>query len=1556
MSSNTIHIPLRAVLIIPFVALTLIAVGLTGYLSFHNGQQAVNDVAAQLRSEIATKIEQRLETFLETPHLINEINANAMQQGRLEANDSTALERYFWEQVQIFETVTSIYFGNTQGGLANAGREGAEGFLYVIETEDFTAGPFKKYATDAQGNRTELLVTVPNFDARTRPWYTRARETGRPAWSEIFILFTGQDLALAASRPVYDANGTLLGVVSNDIFLSDLSHFLQDLRIGQTGEAFIMEHSGLLVASSSGEQLFSPAADGQPQQRLQVAASSNPLVRAGAEQLEKQFGNLEAVDSNRQFEFWRDGQRYFGQVVPFHEARGLDWLIVVVIPEADFMARINAQARTTMLLILTTLGLAVIGSIVVARWVAAPLLSLNKAAKALAQGETPLAVTASRIHELGQLTHSFNSMATQLSQSLESLTAEVAQRQQAEEELQVSRDQLAGIIAAAMDAIVTVDENQRIVFYNAAAERMFGYPAAEMIGQPHNRLIPERLRASHWQHIEQFGRTGVTRRHMRHLAPLGALRANGQEFPVEVSISQVTVGGRKLYTAILRDITEKLQMEEDLRQSEARYRSLFEEHPAVMLQIDPAERLIVDANPAAAAYYGWSRDELRHMKIEQINTLSPAEIEAEIERANTANQFQFIFKHRRADGSIRDVEVFSGPFEFQGKTLLYSIVQDITDRRWAEGQLRLNLERLSLAGASAGIGIWDTDMVTGTMVWDDRMYELYGFDRATTPATYENWIQSIHPEDVPAVVAAGEAALEGSRDYHLQFRLIRPDGQTRHIEAHAIVQRDEAGQPLRIIGVNRDITEQKIAEAALRQSEDRYRSTLDHMLEGCQIIGFDWRYLYVNDAVTTQGKQTKEALLGRTMLEMYPGIDQTALFSDLRRCMDERVATQIENEFLFPDGSKGWFELSVQPVPEGLFILSFDITERKQAEAALHESEERLRLFIDHAPASLAMFNREMRYLARSRRWLVDYQLEGQDVIGRSHYEVLAEIPERWKAIHRRGLEGEVIRAEEDFFIRLDGTVQWLRWEVRPWSTPAGSIGGIVIFTEDITARKQVETDLQYQKETLQTIIDHIPVMIGFIDPYGQFLLVNQEFERVLGWTFEEMSERPDILTEFYPDPEVRQAVIDYANSAEPGWREFKVTTRSGQVLDTAWANVRLSNGTTIGIGQDLSELNRTREQLYQAQKMESMGRLAGGIAHDFNNLLVPILGYAELGMMQIASDTKLYTNLSYIRQAADRAANLTRQILAFSRQQVLEMSVVDLNSVITDFKKMLQRLIGEDIELRTVLAPTLAPVIADKGQLEQVLMNLVINARDAMSGGGRITLETANVFLDERYASKHVETKPGPYVMVAVSDTGHGMDAATQQRIFDPFFTTKERGKGTGLGLATVFGIVKQHQGYIWTYSEPGVGTTFKIYLPQATDLASTGEPADEDTASIFGTETILVTEDEEVVRKLVCETLESHGYQVLEAAGPEQGLQLAARYPGSIHLLLTDVIMPGMNGRDLYQKLVEFQPECRVLYMSGYTDEVIGHQHILEEGVNFLQKPFTVQSLMQKVSMALS
>jgi PAS domain S-box-containing protein len=508
-------------------------------------------------------------------------------------------------------------------------------------------------------------------------------------------------------------------------------------------------------------------------------------------------------------------------------------------------------------------------------------------------------------------------------------------------------------------------------------------------------------------------------------------------------------------------------------------------------------------------------------------------------------------------------------------------------------------------------------------------------------------------------------------------------------------------------------------------------------------------------------------------------------------------------------------------------------------------------------------------------------------------------------------------------------------------------------------ALRATQEDLRRSEMNFRSLVTNAPYGICRCDAAGQVRQANPKLLTMLGYSAasELIGEQLAVL---YADAQQWFDLADHLRSSVPfhglsaEWRRNDGSSIMVRVSGRAVSNGGKEKNFEL-FAEDVTERRALEQQLRQSQKMEAIGRLAGGVAHDFNNLLMVISGYAEFLLERLGSEPTLRGPAQEIASAAGRATSLTRQLLAFSRKQMLAPKILDLNEVVSENLKMLTRMIGEDIALEMVPAKGPGTVRADIGQIEQVIMNLAVNARDAMPSGGRLTIEIANVSLDDEQARLHAPFRPGNYVMLAISDTG--MDAEIQAHIFEPFFTTKGA-KGTGLGLSTVYGIVKQSGGYIWVYSEPGAGTTFKVYLPRVAEAASTAaEVASlaELASAAPGTETILLVEDENNLRYLARQFLEKQGYRVIEAADGAAALQVAAAHEGVIHLLLTDVIMPGMNGRELAQRVSEIRPGAKVLYMSGYTENVIGRNGMLDAGIRLLQKPFTLRELSEQVREAL-
>jgi PAS domain S-box-containing protein len=588
---------------------------------------------------------------------------------------------------------------------------------------------------------------------------------------------------------------------------------------------------------------------------------------------------------------------------------------------------------------------------------------------------------------------------------------------------------------------------------------------------------------------------------------------------------------------------------------------------------------------------------------------------------------------------------------------------------------------------------------------------------------------------------------------------------------------------------------------------------------------------------------------------------------------------------------------------------------------------------------------------------------EVRDVVGKSDVELFT--PEVGRTIverDRKVVQSGETQTYEEFGTAAGVTRLYLSTK-GPFRDPGGQVVGLLGICRDITDRKRAEEEVRQSQQKLQIHLDHTPLAVIEWDLNFCVAGWNPSAERIFGYTREEALGKHGhfIVPAAYRQQvdRVWQDLIEHGETGHsPSHARFGRNdniTKDGRLVSCEWYNTPLVDdaGRVLGVAslaQDVTERVLLEDSLRQSQKMEAIGRLAGGVAHDFNNLLTVILGYSQI-LGEGVPAGQLADGVAQIKSAADKAAGITRQLLAFSRKQVLTPRVINLNDVMLNLDSLLRRLIGEDIEVLTVPCGDLGSVKADPGQIEQVIMNLALNSRDAMPQGGKLTLETSNEMLDETHGREREPIVPGNYVMLAVSDTGEGMSPETLARIFEPFYTTKEIGKGTGLGLSMVYGIVKQSGGYIWVYSEPRHGTTFKIYLPRVARQAEAIATEKNPNKDQRGSETILLVEDDPQLRRLTSSVLSHCGYKVLVASNPEEGLSISKANREDIRLLVTDVVMPRMNGRQLAEQIVKICPDLKVLYVSGYTNNAIVHYGVLDSGLWFLPKPFTLSALVAKV-----
>jgi two-component system, cell cycle sensor histidine kinase and response regulator CckA len=770
---------------------------------------------------------------------------------------------------------------------------------------------------------------------------------------------------------------------------------------------------------------------------------------------------------------------------------------------------------------------------------------------------------------------------------------------------------------------------------------------------------------------------------------------------------------------------------------------------------------------------------------------------------------------------------------------------------------------------------------------------------------------------------------------------------------------------------SRDLTqpddEQRAAQTdELLHSRELYRLVVENTHDLVSLIDLEGRILYASSSHERVLGYEPGELVGLSVAELLHGEDRDAARARLGEAMAGGAVRPSQARIRRKDGEWVLVEGIATPIFDDggdvtmLLATSRDVTARLETEEALRTAERKYRSLVEQLPLVTYIDALD----SESSNIYTSPQIEA--LLGYSTAEWVDDAELFVKTLHPEDRErvlsehawthatGEPLRTEYRLMAR-DGRVVWLQDEAVIVRDEDGKPLFLQGYLLDITERKAAENALAERENLLQTIIETEPECVTLIAQDGTLLEMNRAgLEMIEADSLEQVAGTH--ISELVA-PEHRVAFDELTQKALAGGSghlEFELVGLRGtrRWMETHAVPLRAPGGevrAALSVTRDVTHRRRLEEQLVQSQKLEAVGRLAGGIAHDFNNLLTGILGYSDLLRAGLAEDDPLRADADEVKKAAERAASLTRQLLAFSRRQVLQPRVTDLNRIVEEMDRMLRRLIGEDIELVTACAPDLGCVEADPGQIEQVIANLVVNARDAMPDGGRLVIETANGNVDVELAQTHpAEIAPGPHVVLSVTDTGVGMDAETQAHVFEPFFTTKEIGKGTGLGLATVYGIVKQSGASIWVYSEPGLGTSFRIYFPRVEEQAEVPMDLPVTGALEAGTETVLVVEDEELVRKLIAEELSRRGYRVLTAPNGVDALTLARTHEGRIDLVVTDVIMPEMGGLELTQRLTALLPGIRVVYMSGYSERAV------TDDVGpwpLLQKPFSTGALAGKI-----
>lgn len=997
----------------------------------------------------------------------------------------------------------------------------------------------------------------------------------------------------------------------------------------------------------------------------------------------------------------------------------------------------------------------------------------------------------------------------------------------------------------------------------------------------------------------------------------------------------VTTGKSLRVSGASHDITRYTQTTEALRKSELWLRKIFESLNEAVLITSP-ERIIQDLNPMTERMFGYSKDEiigkstlLVHVDKDHYDRFGEKVAEA----SKIGEYAEFPFEVKRKNGEIfPSHHTVTNLINDEGELLgTVSVVRDLTESKKAEERFRLAMEAVN-------DGLWDWDMTTDEVYRNTSFCSMLGYTEDEIPPGFDGWKDMIHPEDRARTLEALEGYLTGKRKiYEVEFRMQTKSGEYIWILSRGkIVDRDHNGKPIRMIGAHTDINERKEALEALSASRKTFSSIVERSADGILVINHKDQVMYANDsAIELLGLDTDQL---RAIPFGAPSVSAKGSIIDVIR--PDGTLRDVEMRAASTD----WFS-----EPAHVVMLR-DITERQRYEKAIQEEKDRTEQYLKVAGVMFVVLDQNGAIIRVNEKACEVLGYTEGELLGRNWFSIAATEDDKtaMDRAFKELLKGNVRQYEyiEHQMLTKVGEMRLILWHNAILKTEDQSIAGIVCSGEDITQRREMQTRLAQSEERYRILFERSTDSVLIVHPEGRIITANPATAELFGVPIEELIGTD--IRDFYMNPEDRQGFREMLESK--GFvKEYPLLMKQKDGLEkrclvssAVWRN---KEGATIGylsIIRDITESVKLEDQLRQAQKMESIGTLAGGVAHDFNNLLTVILGYSEMLIADKPSKDEEYADLVSIKKAADKAGELVKQLLTFSRKAQTNPRPVNLNMIVQNATELLSRTIPKMIEIKHELQENLPRINADPGLIEQVVINLAVNAKDAMPNGGTLRFETGRIILDSDYCKNHPGASEGAHVFLTVQDTGSGMPKDILMRIFEPFFSTKGLGQGTGLGLAMVYGIVKQHLGHITCESKPDHGTTFRLFFPRIGARETVETDLEHPQAPMRGNETILVVDDEEMIRRLMTQTLQKAGYKVITADNGEQALEIYKDQGSEIDLVILDIIMPGIGGYETLKELKRIDPDIRVIISSGYSPKSPEGDTSDSAASGFIKKPF--------------